>query len=326
MTTSSFSGFMNRHRDSALDILFVFIVVQIGCIVAGLAFPDSFHYLSPANISVQLKSIPVLGIIALGVGVLMVAGEFDLSVGANYTFTAIVMATMVQDGKSAFIAAPVALVIGVLIGLLNGFVTLRFNIPSFIATLGSMLFWKGTTLLYHGATSLRFHPEQAFTDLMAGTIGPFEAAFLWFVALSLLFWALLHHHKLGNHFYAVGGNKLAATAIGINPDRTKMIAFGLAGFCSAMAGILATARVGSILPGSGLGLELQAIAACVIGGLALTGGRGTILGIFLGAAFMYTIQDVLLLARAPGFYLDIFVGVLIVLAVIFNEVVGQYGK
>ncbi len=158
MTTSAFSGFMNRHRDSALDILFVFVVVQIGCVVAGLAFPDTFHYLSPANISVQLKSIPVLGIIALGVGVLMISGEFDLSVGANYTFTAIVMATMVQDGKSAFIAAPVALIIGVLIGLLNGFITLRFNIPSFIATLGAMLFWKGMTLLYHGATSFRFRP------------------------------------------------------------------------------------------------------------------------------------------------------------------------
>ena len=82
-----------------------------------------------------------------------------------------------------------------------------------------------------------------------------------------------------------------------------------------MAAILATTRVGSIVPGSGLGLELQAIAACVIGGLALSGGRGTILGIFLGAALMYTIQDVLLLIRAPGFYLDIFVGVLIVVAV-----------
>jgi simple sugar transport system permease protein len=318
---------MRRHREeAAVDILFVFVVVQAACIIWALIFPDSFHYLSPANISVQLKSIPVLGIIGLGVGVLMIAGEFDLSVGANYTFTAIVMATMVQDGKSAYLAAPVALILGTLIGLLNGVITLRFNIPSFIATLGAMLFWKGMTLLYHGATSLRFRPDQSFVDLMSGAVGPLEAAFLWYVGLTIVFWALLHHHKLGNHFYAVGGNKLAATAIGINPDRTKMIAFGLAGFCSALAAILATTRVGSILPGSGLGLELQAIAACVIGGLALSGGRGTIVGIFLGAALMYTIQDVLLLIRAPGFYLDIFVGVLIVLAVIFNEVVRQRGK
>lgn len=323
MITTKISRFLLRDRESAIDILIVFVIVQIGCIIASLSFPDSFRYLSAPNVSVQLKAIPVLGVIALGAGVLMICGEFDLSVGANYTFTAIVMANLVQDGWSAFIAAPLALILGVVIGLLNAIVTLRFNIPSFIATLGAMLFWKGMTLLYHGATSLRFRPEPLFTQLMAGNIGLMEAAFLWYLALTVVFWAILHHHKLGNHFFAVGGNKQAATAIGINPDRTKMIAFGMAGFCAALSGILATARVGSILPGSGLGLELQAIAACVIGGLSLTGGRGTILGIFLGAALMYTIQDILLLVRAPGFYLDIFVGALIVTAVVFNEQIRQ---
>jgi simple sugar transport system permease protein len=326
MSTPKIFGSMNRNREVPVDILLVFVLVQIGCIVAALLYPDSFRYLSEANISVMLKAIPVLGVMALGVGVLMIAGEFDLSVGANYTFTAIVMATLVQDGLSAFIAAPLALLIGIGIGLLNAFVTLRFNIPSFIATLGAMLFWKGMTLLYHGANALRFRPQQLFADLMAGNIWLVEAAFLWYVALTVAFWALLHHHKLGNHFFAVGGNKQAATAIGINPDRTKTIAFGIAGFCAAMSGILATSRVGSILPGSGLGLELKAIAACVIGGVALAGGRGTIIGIFLGAALMYTIQDVLLLARAPGFYLDIFVGALLVAAVVFNEQIRQRGK
>lgn len=326
MSTAKFFSRLNRNREIPVDILTVFLVVQAGCIIAALIYPGSFRYLSDANISVMLKAIPVLGIMAIGVGVLMISGEFDLSVGANYTFTAIVMATLVKDGWSAFIAAPLALLLGAAIGLLNAEITLRFNIPSFIATLGAMLFWKGMTLLYHGATSLRFRPEQLFTDLMAGNIGLLEAAFLWYLAVTAVFWTILHHHKLGNHFYAVGGNKQAATAIGINPDRTKIIAFSMAGFCAALSGILATARVGSILPGSGLGMELQAIAACVIGGLALTGGRGTILGIFLGAALMYTIQDVLLLVRAPGFYLDIFVGVLIVIAVVFNELIGRSRK
>jgi simple sugar transport system permease protein len=170
---------------------------------------------------------------------------------------------------------------------------------------------------------MRFTPEAAFDKVMAGAVGPFEAAFLWYLALTLLAWALLHHHKLGNHIFAVGGNKQAATAIGIRPGATKMIAFGIAGFCAAFSGILAAARVGAIQPGQGAGLELRAIAACVIGGLALSGGRGTVLGIFLGAALIYTIQDILLLVRAPGFYLDIFVGILIVGAAILNEVVRQ---
>ena len=118
--TASVSGLMRRHKESGLNVLLVFVTVQILCIAGALLFPDSFRYLSPANISVQLKAIPVLGIMALGVGVLMVAGEFDLSVGANYTITAVVLASLVQQGWSVYVAAPLILAIGVLIGLLNG--------------------------------------------------------------------------------------------------------------------------------------------------------------------------------------------------------------
>jgi len=151
---------MQRHRDSGLNVLIVFAAVQVLCIAGGLIFPDSFRYLSAANISVQLKAIPVLGILALGVGVLMIAGEFDLSVGANYSITAIVMASTVQSGWSVYVVVPMVLALGAVIGLINGLVTLRFNIPSFITTLGTMLFWKGTTLLYNGASSVRFRPDH----------------------------------------------------------------------------------------------------------------------------------------------------------------------
>lgn len=316
---SSIKDFLRRYRESAIDILILFLLVQAGSIVYALLKPDDFRYLADANISVMLKSIPVLGVLALGVGMLMITGEFDLSVGASYTLTGIFMAKQVESGMSVFIAAPLALGFGALIGLLNGFITLRFSIPSFITTLGTMLFWEGMTLYYHGARSIRFRPDKNFVELMAGNIGLMQSSFLWFIGLGILFYALLHHHKLGNHFFAVGGNRRAATAIGINPTWVKMIAFGMAGFCAALAGIIAATRVGAIQPGQGRGLELQAIAACVIGGVALTGGRGAILGIMLGAALIHTIRDVLLLARYPGFYLDISVGVLIIAAAIFNQ-------
>jgi simple sugar transport system permease protein len=324
--TGTITQFLHRYRESAIDILILFLLVQAGSIIYSLLHPEGFRYLTTPNISVMLKAIPVLGVIALGVGVLMISGEFDLSVGANYTFAGIVMAKQVESGMSVYLAAPLAIGVGAGIGLINGFVTIRFAIPSFIATLGSMLFWQGFTLFYHGATSMRFRPGQTFTNLMAGNIGLMQASFLWFIGLAIVFWALLHHHKLGNHFYAVGGNKRAATAIGINPNRVKLIAFCMAGACAALAGILAASRVGVIQPGQGRGLELQAIAACVIGGVALTGGRGSILGIVLGAALIYTIQDILLLARAPGFYLDIFVGLLIVGAAIFNQMIRRQQK
>ncbi|HVO71482.1 MAG TPA: ABC transporter permease [Aggregatilineaceae bacterium] len=324
--TANINRFLHRYRESAIDILILFLLVQAGSIIYSLAYPNDFRYLTTPNISVMLKAIPVLGVLGLGVGVLMISGEFDLSVGANYTFAGIVMAKQVENGMSVYLAAPLAIGVGTGIGLINGFVTIRFAIPSFITTLGSSLFWQGFTLFYHGATSMRFRPGPTFTNLMAGNIGLMQASFLWFIGLAIVFWALLHHHKLGNHFYAVGGNKRAATAIGINPNRVKLIAFGMAGACAALAGILAASRVGAIQPGQGRGLELQAIAACVIGGVALTGGRGSILGMALGAALIYTIQDILLLARAPGFYLDIFVGLLIVGAAIFNQMIRRQQK
>jgi simple sugar transport system permease protein len=327
--------FLDWIRDNPEGGIFImFIVAQTAAIVFGLLFPSEFRYLAPANITVVLKSIAPLGIMALGVGILMIAGEFDLSVGALYSFTAIVCATVTNslmgdigaENASAlapFIGMAVALAIGALAGLVHAFVTLRFNIPSFITTLGAMLIWKGGTLLYHGARALRFKPTEPFATIFGGEIGVIHASMIWFLIFCVVFYYLLHHHKLGNHFYAVGGNRNAAVAIGINPAKTKYIAFAIAGFMAALSGIVAATRVGSIQPGGGLGMELQSIAACVIGGLALNGGRGSILGILLGTALVFTIQDVLLLLQAPAFYFEMFVGTMIVIAVIMNTAVRR---
>lgn len=313
-------------------IAVMFVITQVACIVGGLAFPGTFRYLLPANIEVTLKSIAPLGIMALGVNVLMIAGEFDLSVGALYSFLSIVAATVSnqlggdQGAMHASMLAPfigmfVGLALGALIGCLNAAITLKFAIPSFITTLGGMLLWRGATLLYHGASALEFQPTDPFMTIFGGEWSVISAMIIWFAVFAVIFHLLLHHHRLGNHFFAVGGNRNAAVAIGINPGRTKFIAFAIAGFMAALSGIVAATRVGSIQPGGGLGMELTSIAACVIGGAALTGGRGSILGVVLGTALVFTIQDILLLLQAPGFYFDMFVGALIVIAVIMNTAI-----
>ncbi len=307
------------------SIFVVFALIQIACIVAGLLYPDDFRYLSPQNLTILMKAVPVLGCLALGAGILMIAGEFDLSIGSVYTLTAIVMAVQVGDGMSAFLAAPLAILIGVAIGVLNGVITLRFGLPSFIVTLGGLLFWRGAVLLYNGAVQVRFDPEPMFSSLFAGTFLGLNAAFIWILLLVVAFHLLLHNHWFGNHVFATGGNRAAATAIGINVKRVKIIAFAIAGGMAAFAGILATSRVGSVQPGQGTGLELQAIAACVIGGLSLNGGRGSVIGIFLGVLLIHTITNVLLLVRAPGFYLEMFIATLIVGAAILNQLIERKG-
>ena len=317
--------FDNIRSKPAGGILILFCTIQIVAIIGGLLYPDHFRYLNPANIAVLLKSMSPLGIMAIGVGVLMISGEFDLSVGTLYTFCAIVTATMVKEYTlSPYLAMLVGIIVGIIAGLIHGNIVNRFTIPSFIVTLGAMLLWKGGTLLYHGAKSLRYKYEsETYKTVLTGDIGVVDASFLWFIGVGIVFYFIVHHHKIGNHFFAVGGNPEAAIAIGINPKRVKLIAFAIAGGCAALSGVVAMSRVGSVQPGGGLGLELEAIAACVIGGCALMGGRGSIIGIMLGTALIYTIQDLLLLLRAPGFYFEMFVGGLIVLAVIINVTIRK---
>ena len=322
-TRGGIGGFFDRLLATpAGNILVAFVIIQILCVSASLLYPDDFRYLSPANISVMLKAIPTLGIIALGVGLLMVSGEFDLSVGSIYAFTAVVCSMAIAGGMSAWVAAPLMLILGAFISIANGLITIKFALPSFIVSLGAMLFWKGMIFFVHGAQSIRFEASDTFQNVIAGSLGPFEMPFIWFVVLAVVFQIILRHHAFGNHIAAVGGDQQAAAANGVNPTKVKLICFAFAGSTAAFSGIISAARVGSVTPAQGGGLELQAITACVIGGVALAGGRGSMIGVFLGSVLIYTIQDVLLLMRAPGFYLDVFVGALIVLAAIANQVVG----
>lgn len=301
------------------NIIIVFLSIQVLAILASLIFPENFRYLSIYNLRVMFRAIPTLGIIALGVNLLMISGEFDLSVGSTFALSALVMAKLYNFGVPLFIVLFVALAIGAIIGWINGYVTVKSGVPSFIITLGAMWVWRGVILLISQSANESFHPGQFLEAFFTASIGPFQVQFIWFIIIGVITWALLERHRLGNHFFAVGGNKKAANALGISSDKTKISAFVIVGLLSAFAGIISTTRVNAVSPIQGEGLELQAIAACVIGGTALMGGRGSVLGAFLGAALLYTIQDILLLLRAPGFYLKLFVGLVIVIAAILNE-------
>lgn len=307
------------RRHPAGNVIIVFILAQAVCIAAGLLFPSSFFYLTSANASALLDAIPILGIVALGVAVLMIAGEFDLSVGSVLVFTALIMGEIFDAGFSPWLGAAIALVCGALIGLLNGWLVLTLKLPSFIVTLGGMLFWKGMALFVSGARQIKFNPEGVFGTLTYSKFWVIPSTFIWFCLLAVLFHVVLQHRRFGNHIFAVGGNREAANAIGINVRLVKLAAFSLCGTTAAFAGILSSSRLGSISPTQGSNYELDAIAACVVGGIALTGGRGSIIAVFLGVILINMIRDVLLLVGAPGFYLSVFVGALIVAAAALNQ-------
>ncbi len=297
----------------------------LGLIIAGLLWPDQFFFLTRGNLSLVLRAIPNFGILALGVGLLMIAGEFDLSVGSVYVATPFAMATVFAAGVPLPLAILFALGIAVVIGLINAGITLRVGIPSFITTLGMLFIVRTTAPFVAGyQRSLNFQPPPGFKTALTGNLfGFLPAQFIWFLGFAVIAYLLLNRHFLGNHFFAAGGDARAAQFAGINVNRTKALAFVLASVFATISGIFNATRLSSASTNPQLFIELFAVAICVIGGLSLFGGRGSVVGIVLGAVVLQLVQDGIILSRLPGFYLDLFVGLMIVLGVVINQAVRR---
>ena len=311
-----------------LEISIVYALVLVAAVVAALENPG-FPFLSQSNLSgVLSQSIPVLAILAIGAGVLMIAGEFDLSVGAVIGLTAIVFIKLSNN-----IGWPTALVIAVacavLIALINGLIVVYTGIPSFIATLGLSFFWTGASIYINGVTPAIFLPgvkSETMVSIFAGEHGYVHSQLFWLVGVGVVTWFLLHRHRWGNKVYAIGGNRAAAAAVSIKPNVVRLQAFAFLGLMTGIAGVLIAVRTSTMQPATTQDYTLLAVAAAVVGGCSLTGGRGTIFGIIMGAALIRTIENVLILGKAPGFYVQLFVGVCIVVAAVFNKLMEGKAK
>lgn len=322
-------GLLDRIRESirytrgrgALEISVIFLLVLAGFSIASLVAPADFPFLSSSNISgVISQSVPVLALLAIGAGILMIAGEFDLSLGASLGFSAIVfIRTSEAVGWGLGIAAAIASAVA--IAVLNGVVVIVTKIPSFIATLGLGFFWTGASFFVNGTAPaiLAGSKDATLANLFAGDLGIIRAQLIWMVVVGAIAWVFLHRHKKGNHIFAVGGNAMAAKAISINPARVKLLAFAIFGVMVGLAAVLISVRTNSMQPGSTEVYTLMAIAGAVVGGCSLNGGRGSVIGMVVGAALIRLIENGLILAKAPGFYVQLFVGVLIVIAAVFNK-------
>jgi simple sugar transport system permease protein len=306
----------------ALEISIVYGAILVAFIVAALVNPAGFPFLNENNLSgVLSQSIPVLAILAIGAGVLMIAGEFDLSIGAVIGLSAVVFIRVANEygWPIAFVAAIAS---STAVALINGVIVVLTRIPSFIATLGMAFFWTGASLFINGLTPAVFLPgvrTETLIALFAGDYGYFRSQTVWLVVIGVAVWFMLHRHRLGNKMYAVGGNVAAAKAVSIKPNVVKLQAFAFMGLMTGVAAALIAVRTSGMQPGTTEEYTLLAVAAAVVGGCSLTGGRGTIFGMIVGAALIRTIENGLILGKAPGFYVQLFVGVSIVIAAVFNK-------
>jgi simple sugar transport system permease protein len=282
--------------------------------VFGIIQPN---FVSVSNISNLLAFTPELGFMALGMTLLMTAGEFDLSVGSVFGFSAVVMWTFYNQKIAPFgVSFLIAMAIAVLIGFVNGWFVNILKIPSFLVTLGMMLVVRGSALyITAGFPQAVWQANNPMANVLGGafSIGDLriQASVLWFVCIMIILHYVLTRARVGNWIQAAGGNPVAAQARGVRVVRTKTMLFVLTSVLSAFAGIASSIRVQTANPNSGTGYELEVIAMVVIGGTALTGGRGTIIGTVLGILILRSMRNGIVMIGVPGLAYNIFIGAII---------------
>ncbi|MFM2716140.1 autoinducer 2 ABC transporter permease LsrC [Klebsiella pneumoniae] len=271
--------------------------------------------LNPAYFSLQtlamiFASSQILCLLALGATLVMLTRNIDVSVGSTVGLCAIAVGVALNNGYGLATAIAFALAIGALAGAFNGLLVVGLRIPAIVATLGTLGLYRGVMLLWTGGKWIEGLPDSLKSLSEPAFIGVSPLGWL-VLALLLAGGWLLSRTAFGRDFYAVGDNLAAARQLGVAVNRTRMLAFTLNGMLAACAGIVFAAQIGFVPNQTGSGLEMKAIAACVLGGISLLGGTGTLLGAFLGAFLLTQIDTVLVLFRLPAWWNDFIAGLVL---------------
>jgi simple sugar transport system permease protein len=299
--------------------------VVIGIVVIwAFFFIMSSKFLWLSNLGNISTAAAEMGIIAVGMAFLIISGEFDLSVGSVYAITPIVMFRVAQ-----WLAIPVAvafvlaMLLAGIIGFCNGFIILRFKLPSFIVTMATMMLLSGIILAVTGGFITEHKGRPLFFDILAKRIGDFRVSTLWMIGIVVVFAIVLDKTRYGNWVYATGGNTAVALKMGVKVARVKITNFIICSMLAGFSGCVGASRVYSVNPSVGLDLMFDAMAAGIIGGCLITGGRGSIIGTFLGVILLSSVNSGLILAGASPYWYRAFVGAIILAVVLINLLVNK---
>lgn len=301
--------------------------ISVLCFLAALFILVGFinhDYLDIKNIGLTLKGSVMYVFLAVGMAFVIFMNDIDVSVGAILGMCAAVAATMLRDGKSLFEIVSAALLIGAAAGLVNGIGVAKFKIPSIVMTLGTMGILRGLMFIYTGGKWVENLPDyfkNASQAELFGTINIFVLATIIIVALIQLY---LSNGRKGKYFAAVGDNIDGAVLIGIPVNAVKIIAFVISGIFSAIAGLVYVSQVGFVGNVAGSGTEMTAIAACVLGGVSLNGGVGSVVGASLGAVIMTSINSALVFLKVPAYWNNTISGILLIAIVVADALIHSY--
>lgn len=290
----------------------IFTVAILALVIFASVASDAF--LTQRNIVNISRQIVTNGFLSLGMLLVIRTGGIDLSVGSVLAFAGL-LATGLQGQMHFTAAIAVALSMGALVGVINGWLIGRFNLQPFIVTLAMMGSLRG--LLYVYAATPRYPADEMFRALLGGAfIGPVPVNFILFAIAAPIIWFYTDHTVSGRAAYALGVNKEAVRLAGVNVRKHLILAYGVCGLLAAIAGVLLASRLGIAQPSVGVGYELDAIAAVVIGGGLLGGGGGTVVGVLGGVLALAMVDNVLNLFNVDSYYQQLLKGLIILAAVL----------
>jgi ribose transport system permease protein len=295
-----------RNRDLVLFVIAVAIFVFFAL--------TTKTFLREFNLFNILRNISLISIVAVGMTYVLIAGEIDLSVGSVYGVLTVIMGMLVVAfGLSPWVAMPIAILAGAGIGAVNGLFIIRFGIPSFIVTLAMLAGYRGVALIVSNEKPFTPHGKDVFYDVTGGELfGHIPWLILWMIPVVIIGGIVLIYSRFGYHLFATGGNREAARDTGIDVGRVRWVAFILTSALCGLAAALVFGYLRAAGPTTGVGFEFRVIGAVVVGGTALTGGRGSILGTFLGAVIIGMITGGMVLFGYSQNVGDIATGLLII--------------
>ncbi|WMJ79082.1 ribose ABC transporter permease [Clostridium sp. MB40-C1] len=285
------------------------------CIVVAIISP---RFLSISNIKNVLTQVSVNTVIAVGMTFVILTGGIDLSVGSTLAICGAVAAAIAKGTGNVFMAIVVSLIIGAIVGFINGVFISKGKIQAFIVTLATMTIFRGVTQVYTNGTPISGLGKN-FGVIGNKTFLQIPIPVVITIVVFLVAYYVLSETRYGRYLYALGGNEDSARLSGINTDRTKTAVYIISGITAAISGIIVTSRIGSASATAGVGYELDAIAAVVLGGTSLSGGEGSVAGTIIGALIIGVLNNGLNLMNVSPYYQLIVKGLVILLAVMIDK-------
>lgn len=306
-----------NHFDNLLQKLGPLLGFIILVAIVSILNPS---FLEPLNLLNLLRQVAINALIAFGMTFVILTGGIDLSVGSILALSSALIAGMIVSGIDPILAILIGCILGAIMGAINGLLITKGKMAPFIATLATMTIFRGLTLVYTDGNPITGLGENyAFQLFGRGYfLGIPVPAITMIIAFAVL-WVILHKTSFGRKTYAIGGNEKAALISGIKVPRVKVMIYALAGLLSALAGAILTSRLNSAQPTAGTSYELDAIAAVVLGGTSLSGGRGLIVGTLIGALIIGTLNNGLNLLGVSSFFQMVVKGVVILIAVLIDR-------